>query len=137
MKNCLYSRQYTTLFHGSEELSSASDKGKLFAVFFCRYSYVSDSRTSLFDITSKSTLNLHNISATPKMVKKVITNLASLQTSGSDCVSVVVLKKCQREFSYLLADRFIMCMKKPCFPDFWKVLPLVLLLRNFGERCGK
>ena len=45
----------------------------------------------------------YNISVTPKMVKKVITNLNLSKASGPDCVSVVVLKNCKPEVSYILA----------------------------------
>ena len=53
------------LFNSPEVLSSASDKVKL-----------------------------HNISVTPKMVKKVVTNLDSSKASGPDGIPVVVLKNC-------------------------------------------
>ena len=41
---------------------------------------------------SITNLELHNISVTPKMVKKVIMNLNLSKASGSDCITVVVLK---------------------------------------------
>ena len=39
---------------------------------------------------SRTNLKLHNISITPKMVKKVIMNLDSWKTSGPDCIPVMV-----------------------------------------------
>ena len=44
------------------------------------------------------------------MVKKV---------PAPDCIAVVVLKNCEPEFSYILAELFnsIMCLKESCFPD--------------------
>ena len=53
---------------------------------------------------SRTNLKLHNISVTPKMVEKVITNLDSSKTSGPDCIPVVVLKNCEPELSYILAE---------------------------------
>ena len=50
--------------------------------------------------TSRTNLKLHNVSVTPKMVKKIRTNLDSLKASGPDCIPVVVLKNCDPELSY-------------------------------------
>ena len=55
---------------------------------------------------SRTNLKLYNISVTPKMVKKVITNLDLSMASDPDCISVVVLKKCEPELSYILAELF-------------------------------
>ena len=57
----------------------------------------------------------HNISITNKMVKKVIMNLDSSKASGPDRVPVVVLKNCELEFSYILAELFNKCLKESCF----------------------
>ena len=72
-------------------LSSASDKEKLFAKNISKNSNLDDSCISLPIFPSRTNLKLHNISITPKMVKKVITNLDSSMASGSDCIPVVVL----------------------------------------------
>ena len=55
------------------------------------------------------------------MVKKVITNLDSSKASGADCIPVVVLKNCEPELSYALAELFNMCPKESCFPDLISV----------------
>ena len=70
---------------------------------------------------SITNLKLHNISITPKMVKKVITNLDSSEASGPDFIPVVVLKNCEPELSYILAELFNTCLKESCFPNCWKV----------------
>ena len=51
------------------------------------------------------------------IVKKAIMNLDSSKVSGLDCISVVVLKNCDPEHSYILSKLFNMCLKKSCFPD--------------------
>ena len=51
------------------------------------------------------------------IVKKVIMNLDSSKVSGLDRISVVVLKNCDPELSYILSKLFNMCLKKSCFPD--------------------
>ena len=56
---------------------------------------------------SRTNLKLHNVSVTPKVVKKVITNLDLSMVSGPDCIPVVVLKNCEPELSYILAELFI------------------------------
>ena len=90
------------LFNGPEVLSSASDKAKLFAKNFSKNSNLDDSGISLPVFPSRTNLKLHNISITPKMVKKVIKNLDSSKASGPDCIPAVVLKNCEPELSYIL-----------------------------------
>ena len=79
-------------------------------------------------------MKLHNISVTPKMVKKVIMNLDLSKASGPDCISVVVLKNCELELSYILAELFNICLKESCFPDCWKVSLVVPVFKNVGKR---
>ena len=108
-------------FNGPEVLSSASDKAKLIAKIFSNYSNLDDSGVSLPVFPSRTNLKLHNISIAPKMVKKVIANLDSSKASGPNCIPVVVLKNCEPELSYMLAEIFNMFLKESCFPDCWKV----------------
>ena len=49
-------------------------------------------QVSLPVFPSRTNLKLHNISVTPKMVKKIILNLDSSKVSAPDCIPVVVLK---------------------------------------------
>ena len=51
------------------------------------------------------------------MFKEVIMNLDLSKASGRDCIPVVVLKNCEPELSYILAELFIKCLKESCFPD--------------------
>ena len=115
-------------------LSSASDKAKLLAENFSWNSNLDDSGISLPAFPSRTNLKLHNISVTPKMVKKVIMNLDLSKASGPDCIPVVVLKNCEPELSYILAELFNMCLKESCFPDCWKVSLVVPVFKNVGER---
>ena len=80
------------LLNDPEVLSSASDKVK--------NSNLDDSGIYLPVFPSRTNLKLYNISVTPKMVKKVITNLDSSMASGPDCIPVVILKNCEYELSY-------------------------------------
>ena len=68
------------------------------------------------------------------MVKKVIMNLDLSKASGTDCIPVVVLKNCEPELSYILAELFNKCLKEFCFPDSWKISSVVPLFKNVGER---
>ena len=122
------------LFNGPEVLSSTSDKAKLFAKNFSKNSNLDDSGISIPVFPSRTNLKLHNISITPKTVKKVITNLDSSKASGPDCIPVVVLKNCEPELSYILAKLFTKCLKESCFPDCWKVSSVVPVFKNVGER---
>ena len=67
------------LFNMPEVLSSASDKAKMFAENFALNSNLDDSGVSLPVFLSRTNLKLHNISVTPKMVKKVVMNLDLLK----------------------------------------------------------
>ena len=44
------------------------------------------------------------------MVKKIIMNLDLSKASGLDCIPVVVLKNCEPELSYILAELFNKCL---------------------------
>ena len=93
------------LFNRPEVLSSASDKAKLFAQNFSLNSNLDDSGVSLPVFPSRTNLKLH-ISITPKMVRKVVMNLDLSKASGLNCIPVVVLKNCEPELSYILAELF-------------------------------
>ena len=62
-------------------------------------------------------LKLQNIYVTSKLVRKVVTNLESSKVSGPDCIAVVILKNCEPELSYTLAELFNMCLKEIFFLD--------------------
>ena len=49
---------------------------------------------------------LHNISVTPKVVKNIIIYIDLSKTSGPDCIPLVVLKNCEPELSFILAELF-------------------------------
>ena len=92
------------LFNGSEVLSSASDKAKLFVKNFSKNSNLQDSGTFLPDFPCRTNLKLHNIFVFPKMVENVLMNLDLSNGCGPDCIPMVVLKNCQSELSYILAE---------------------------------
>ena len=119
------------LFNGLEVFSSASDKAKVFPENFPKNSNLDDSGISLPVFPTRTNLKLHNISI---MVKKVIMNLDLSKASGPDCIPVVVLKNCEPELSYILAELFNKCLKESCFPDCWKVSSVVPVFKNAGER---
>ena len=114
-------------------LFSTSGKAKLFAESFSKNSNLDDSGISLPAIPSRTNLKLH-ISVTPRMIKKVRTNLDLSKASGLDCIPVVVLRNCEPELSYILAELFNKCLKESCFPDCWKVSSVVPVFKNVGER---
>ena len=115
-------------------LSSASDKAKLFTENFSKNSNLDDSGISLPLFPSRTNLKLHNISVTPKMVRKVVMTFDLSKASDPDYIPVVVLKNCQLELSYILAELFNKCLKESCFPDCSKVSSVVTIFKNVGER---
>ena len=70
------------------------------------------------------------------MVKKAIMNLDLSKASGPDCIPVVVLKNCEPELSYILAELFNRCLKESCFPGCWKVSLVITVFKNVGERSA-
>ena len=123
-----------SLFNGPEVLSSASDKAKSYAENFSKNSNLDDSGISLPVFPSRTNLKLHSISVTLKMVRKVVMNLDLPKASGPDCIPVVVLKNCEPELSYILAELFNKCLEESCFPDCWKVSSVVPVFKNVGKR---
>ena len=92
-----------------------------------------DSGISSPGFPSRTNLKLHNISVTPKMVRKVVMTLNLSKASGPDCIPVVVLKNCEQELSYILAELFNKCLKESCFPDRWKVSSVVPIFKDVGK----
>ena len=106
----------------------------MFAENFSKISNIDDSGISLPVFPPKTNLKLHNISVqTPKVVKKVITNFNLSKASGSDGIPVVVLKNCETELSYILAELFNKTLKESCLSDCWKVHRWSLYLRMLGK----
>ena len=79
-------------------------------------------------------LKLHNISVTSKRVKKLLTNLDLSKAYGPDGLPVMVLKNCEPELCYLLAELFNKCLKESCFPDCYEVSSVVPVFKNVGKR---
>ena len=69
------------------------------------------------------------------MVRKVVMNLNLPKASGPDCIPGVVLKNCEPELSYILAELFNKCLKESCFPECWKVSSVVPVFK-IGERSA-
>ena len=80
-------------------LFSASDKAKLFAENFSKNSNLDDSGISLTVFPFSTHLKLRNISVTPKMVEKVITNLDLSKASSPDNIPIVFVKNCESELT--------------------------------------
>ena len=110
------------LFQRSRVLFFASDKAKLCAKNFSRNSNLDYTGISFPVFPSRTNLKLHNISVTPKLVKKFTTNLDLSKAFNPDYILAVVLKNCEPELSYILSychapGLFYMCLKELCFPD--------------------
>ena len=64
------------------------------------------------------------------MVKKVIMNLDFSKASRPYFILVVVLKNCEPELSYILAELFNKYLKESWFPDCWKVSSVVPVFKE-------
>ena len=124
------------LFSGIEVLSSASDKAILFLKNFSKNYDFDGSGISLPIFHSRTNLKLNNISVTPNLVKKTMTNLDSdsSKMSGLHCNPLVVPKNCETEVSYILAELFNICLKECCFSKCWKVLSFKILAFSFSSK---
>ena len=87
------------LFNSPEVFSLPSDKAKFSPKNFFKNTNLDDSSSSLPAFPSRTNLKLHNISITPKMIKKFIAKLDSSKASCPDCIPVVVVKNCEPELS--------------------------------------
>ena len=85
----------------------------MFAENFSKNSNLDDLSIFLPVFPSITNLKLHSISVTPKMV---------------------VLKNCEPELSYILAELFNKYLKESWFPDCWDVS---LVVPVFKEYLGK
>ena len=61
-------------------------------------------------------------------------NLDLSKASGPDFIPVVLLKNCEPEHSYILAELFNKCLKDSCFPDCCKVSAVVPVFKNVVKR---
>ena len=92
-----------------EVFSSAFDIEKLLTENFSKETNLDDDdhhhHHHLFTcFSSRTTLKMHNIPATPMLVKKIKTNFDLSNASSSDCIPVMVLKICQSKLSHLSAN---------------------------------
>ena len=60
-------------------------------------------------------------------------NLYLSKISGHDCIPAVVLKNCESELSYVLAELFTKFLES-CFPDCLSVSSVVRVFKNLKER---
>ena len=88
-----YVRQMTVLY-GNHFMGNGL--GGLIIGLLDEWSSYRGGRISRFDCSTN--LKLHNISGTPKMVKKVIKSLDLSMVSGPDCITVVVLRTVNLNF---------------------------------------
>ena len=102
----------------------------MFAKKFSKKSNLDDSSTSSLAFPSRTNLKLQ---ITPKMVKRVITNLDSSNASGPDCIPVVVLRNCEPELSYKLAELFICVSRSLVFRIVERSHRSSLYLRMLGK----
>ena len=63
-------------------------------------------------------------------------NLDLPKTSGPDCIAEVVLKNCEPELCYILAELFNKYLKESYFPDCWNISSMVPVFKNAGERSA-
>ena len=87
----------------------------------------------LFTCFPITRLKLNHIFVTPKMVKKVISNLDLSKVPGPDCIPVVFLKNCEPEVSYVLAELSNKCLKVSCSQCCSKVSSVVPIFKNIGR----
>ena len=83
---------------------------------------------------SRTNLKLHDNNVALKSVKEVIISVNFSEVFDPNCIPVVVLAKCEPELSYIQAEMSDMCLKESCFTDWWKILSVVPVFQNVGEK---
>ena len=91
---------------------------------------------SLSVFPSRTTLKMHNIPATPMLVKKVKTNFDLSNASSSDCIPVMVLKICQSKLSHLSANSLKCACRNLVFQIVGKLASMFPVFKNVGERSA-
>ena len=76
-------------------------------------------------------MKLLNLHITPKLVKKVITNLDLSKVSGPDCISMMVPKKC---VSLKFRTNQLNSLTQPCFLTCLKALFVAPVFKNAGKQ---
>ena len=105
----------------------------MFAEIFSMKSNLDDWGICSPAFPSRVNMRLHNIPVILDLVKKVIIDLDSSEVTCPGCISVVALKNCEPELSYVLAH----CNQVP--GKSWKVLEFdkcAGLLINFKKCPG-
>ena len=87
-----------------------------------------DASISLPAFRSKNNSKLHNIHKTPKLVKKVVTNLYSSKGYGSDCIPAV--EEIWAWSFTQTTEFFNKCLKEFYFPNCWKVSSVIPVFKN-------
>lgn len=54
------------------------------------------------------------------LITQVSLSLRITKASGPDCITMVVLQKCESELCYIPAEFFNMCSEEILFPNCWK-----------------
>ena len=113
----------------------------MFPKNFSNNSNLDDSGIFLPVFPSRTNLKLHNLSVElsifhifPNIITKIIKNLDLPKASSPDCITVVVLKNCEPELSFIQAKLFNKCLKESCFPDYWEVSSVPPVFKNFSKR---
>ena len=94
----VFSAKLMLLYFLYEVLTFVFDKARLLTNNFVQNSF-DYSCISLSAFNSGTYLRLHSISQNPKLVKKIIRNLNLSKDSNLDSIPVVVMKKCEYDFS--------------------------------------
>lgn len=81
-------------------LSSPFGKSKLFAEIISENSNLDGLENLLSFRSSRTIPKLHNLSVTPKMLKKVINTFNSSKGSGPYCIPLVALSNCPETFKF-------------------------------------
>ena len=103
-------------------LSRVYEKGNIFAKNFSKNCNLDNWIIPLLTFFSRT-----------KFFRKIITSFDLSKASGSNCISVVVLNKCEHEHAYKLAEFFNMCLKNLVFENVGTFCLRSVNLRKLGN----
>ena len=105
--------------------TSSADKAELLCREFAKNSSLDDSNRPLPTFPQRTASTLSPLFISVKHVRRIIKNLDTSKSSGSDSIAAIVLKKCAPELSPVLAKLYRKCLSEGEFPSSWKTASVV------------
>ena len=122
------------LIQDNVQYSNPAEKASLLNSYFCEQSNIDDSHASL-PAFEPPDIDLNNIIITDSYVEDVLKLLNTSKASGSDLISLRLLKEGSEFLSHQLARLFNLSLHTSYFPTVWKQANVVPVFKK-GEKTN-